>query len=154
MTMWNSLAGLSTVNIKLKKLFPGAILPSYGSAEAAGADLYSMDFVSIQPGNRAMISTGIAIELPIGFEAQVRPRSGLATKSGITIANSPGTVDSDYRGEVKVCLINHSFEPFMVREGDRVAQLVIVPIFRARFELVDQLASSQRGVAGFGSTGR
>jgi dUTP pyrophosphatase len=135
---------------------PGARIPDYRSEEAAGADLgallQSSDIV-LAPGERAAVPTGLRIELPKGWEAQVRPRSGLALKNGVTCLNSPGTIDSDYRGEVKVILINLGAEPFTIRSGDRIAQLVVAPVARARFLAVDELKESERGVGGFGSTG-
>jgi dUTP pyrophosphatase len=110
--------------------------------------------VTLAPGARDAVPTGLAIALPPGFEAQVRPRSGLALKSGITCLNSPGTVDADYRGEVKVILINHGAEPFVIRRGDRIAQLVIAPVIQARWTEVDTLDETARGAGGFGSTGK
>ena len=141
------------VNVKIKQLHQKARIPSYRSLEAAGADLSSIVNVTIQPGDRFLIPCGFAIELPVGYEAQVRPRSGLAFKQGITVLNSPGTIDSDYRGEIKVLLINHSDEPFRIEEGDRIAQMLITPVFLANFEIVDELGSSDRGENGFGSSG-
>lgn len=110
--------------------------------------------LTLSPGQRALVPTGFAIELPEGYEAQIRARSGLALRSGIGIPNGPGTVDSDYRGELKVALINWGQEPVTLERGDRIAQLVIAPVVRARFELVEVLAESPRGSGGFGSTGR
>ncbi|MCB1474612.1 MAG: dUTP diphosphatase [Rhodobiaceae bacterium] len=131
-------------------------LPSYESAGAAGMDLRAaVDApLSLQPGERALLPTGIAIALPEGFEAQVRPRSGLAVKHGITVLNSPGTIDSDYRGEIKVPLINHGDEAFLIQRGERIAQMVIAPVTRVSFEEVATLDETKRGAGGFGSTGR
>ena len=110
--------------------------------------------VTLAPGERALIPTGLAMALPPGFEAQVRPRSGLAAKDGVTVLNSPGTIDSDYRGEVKIILINHGAAPFIVKRGERIAQMVVAPVVQARFEESDSLDATARGAGGFGSTGR
>jgi dUTP pyrophosphatase len=106
------------------------------------------------PGERALVPTGIAIALPIGYEAQIRPRSGLALKNGISLVNSPGTIDPDYRGEIGVIIINHGQEPFVIRNGDRIAQMVIAPFIRAELKEVEELPPTQRGVGGFGHTGQ
>ena len=139
------------------QLNEGARIPVYGSAQAAGADLCAClgngGSLVLEPHRRAMVPTGVRIALPEGFEAQVRPPSGLAAKAGITVLNSPGTVDSDYRGEVKVILINHSDEPFVIHDGDRIAQMVIARHESASFEVVASLDDTQRGEGGFGSTG-
>ena len=134
----------------------GLPLPSYESAGAAGMDLRAaVDApLSLQPGERALLPTGIAIALPEGFEAQVRPRSGLAVKHGITVLNSPGTIDSDYRGEIKVPLINHGDEAFLIQRGERIAQMVIAPVTQVSFEEEATLDETKRGAGGFGSTGR
>jgi len=133
----------------------GLPLPSYATPSAAGLDLIaalSTDIV-LPPGGRALVGTGIAIALPAEFEAQVRPRSGLALKAGITVLNSPGTIDADYRGEIGVILINLGQDPYTVRRGDRIAQLVVAPIARAAWQATEQLPSSERAAGGFGSTG-
>ncbi|HZF33604.1 MAG TPA: dUTP diphosphatase [Candidatus Angelobacter sp.] len=130
-------------------------LPSYATPTAAGLDLLAAlpaDLV-LAPGARAMVGTGIAIALPAEFEAQVRPRSGLALKVGVTVLNSPGTIDADYRGEIGVVLINLGDSPCTVRRGDRIAQLVVAPIVRAAWQVTDQLPPSERAAGGFGSTG-
>lgn len=134
---------------------PGARTPQYMSADSAGADLtaYLGADVEIAPGDRVLIPTGIRIAIPRGYEGQVRPRSGLALRHGITLLNSPGTIDSDYRGEVAVILVNLGREPYRVKHGDRIAQLVIAPVQRGKFELVDTLDDTSRGTEGFGSTG-
>lgn len=134
---------------------PGARPPQYMSADSAGADLtaYLNADVMIAPGERALIPTGIRLALPRGYEGQVRPRSGLALKHGVTMLNAPGTIDSDYRGEVAVILVNLGQEPYIVRNGDRIAQLVIAPVQRGQFELVGALDGTARGSGGFGSTG-
>ena len=130
-------------------------LPDYASAGAAGIDLPAAvaDDVVIAPGKRALIPTGFAIALPDGFEAQVRPRSGLAVRHGISIVNAPGTVDADYRGEVMVCLINHGEESFTVTRGARIAQMVVAPVTRVRLNEAQSLDATKRGAGGFGSTG-
>lgn len=138
--------------------FEGLALPAYETAGAAGMDLRAAvaedQPVTLAPGARAMIPTGLSIALPEGFEAQVRPRSGLAAKHGITCLNSPGTVDSDYRGEMKVILINLGQEPFIIRRGERIAQMVIAAVRQAQIEIVASLDETARGAGGFGSTGR
>ncbi len=136
-------------------LKPGACLPVYKTSQAAGADISSCleHPLTLNPGERLLVGTGIFIALPDGFEAQIRPRSGLALEHGVTCLNSPGTIDSDYRGEIKVILINHGKLPFIIKDGDRIAQLVISPVYKADFLQCDSLDSTDRGTAGFGSTG-
>lgn len=133
-------------------------LPSYGTPGAAGLDLRAAVSpeapVDIAPGGRALIPTGLCIAVPEGYEAQVRPRSGLAVKHGVTCLNTPGTIDSDYRGEVHALLINHGSEPFTVRRGERIAQLVLARYERAVWREVEALGETERGAGGFGSTGR
>jgi dUTP pyrophosphatase len=133
----------------------GLPLPSYATPRAAGLDLVAAipADVVLGPGERVLVPTGIAIALPPEFEAQVRPRSGMALKSGITVLNSPGTIDADYRGEIGVILVNLSGERYTVRRGDRVAQLIIAPLARATWEVTDRLPPSERAIGGFGSTG-
>lgn len=147
---------MSAVRVAFKRLPEGAGLPTpaYMSEHAAGADLFAAvaDDVTLPPGGRALVPTGFSIALPLGYEAQVRPRSGLAIRSGVTCLNSPGTIDADYRGQVCVVLANLGSEPFVVRRGDRIAQIVIAPVSRAAFEPVDELPPSRRGADGFGST--
>lgn len=130
-------------------------LPSYGTAHAAGMDLRAnLDApVVLKPLERAMIPTGLFMEIPVGFEGQVRPRSGLAVKRGITVLNSPGTIDADYRGEVKVILVNLSNESFTVEDGERIAQLIIARHERIEWQAADELLDTERGAGGFGSTG-
>ena len=139
------------------QLDEGARLPVYGSDQAAGADLCAClgngETMTLEPHKWALVPTGLRIALPVGYEAQVRPRSGLAAKAGITVLNTPGTVDSDYRGEVKVILINHSDIPFVIKDGDRIAQMVIARHETASFSVVQTLDETQRGEGGFGSTG-
>jgi dUTP pyrophosphatase len=135
-------------------LFSGDLAPAYSHPGDAGADLTANETRVLQPGQRATIGTGIAIALPDGYAAFVVPRSGLASRHGITIVNSPGTVDAGYRGEVRVTLLNTDpAEPYQITTGDRIAQLVVMPVCRARFTAVTELPGSQRGTGGFGSTG-
>ncbi|MEN3001037.1 MAG: dUTP diphosphatase [Armatimonadota bacterium] len=131
-------------------------LPSYHTPGSAGVDLYAAieEPIVLQPGERRLIPTGIRIALPPGYEAQIRPRSGLALQHGIGMVNSPGTIDSDYRGEIGVILINWGSEPFTIRRGDRIAQLVVAPVARIEWEERAQLPESERGEGGFGHTGR
>jgi len=133
----------------------GLALPMYMSQHAAGADLCAAvtQDVTIEPGARALIPTGFAIAVPEGYEAQIRPRSGLALKNGVTCLNTPGTIDADYRGPVNVILANLGSEPFVVRRGDRIAQMVLAPVIRAIFDVVEELPETQRAQGGFGSTG-
>lgn len=133
--------------------FEGLELPTYATEGAAGMDVLAAEDVTIAPAGRHAVATGLAVAIPPGFEIQVRPRSGLALKHGITVPNTPGTIDSDYRGEVKVILINHGATPFEIRRGDRIAQLVIAPVLRATWLKVDELDETARGEGGFGSTG-
>lgn len=130
-------------------------LPSYATPQSAGMDLLSAEDgnVNLAPGERAMIATGLAMQLPAGFEAQVRPRSGLAAKQGVTVLNTPGTIDADYRGEVKVILINLGDKPVTLSRGDRIAQMIIAPVTQGDWREVDTLEESERGAGGFGSTG-
>lgn len=135
-------------------------LPSYATAGAAGADLRAnfpeaeRDGVTLAPGARALVPTGLALAVPEGFEVQIRPRSGLALKHGITLPNSPGTIDSDYRGPLGIIVMNAGQEPFHVAHGDRIAQMVLAPVTRAEMDVVDSLDDTARGTGGFGSTGR
>lgn len=141
--------------IEVKIIGQKEFLPSYSTTHAAGADLKAaLDSpVVIPPGKRVMINTGLKMEIPVGYEAQVRPRSGLAAKKGVTVLNTPGTIDSDYRGDVKVILINLGEENFTVECGDRIAQIVFAPVTGANFVSVTTLEASDRGTGGFGSTG-
>ena len=136
----------------------GLPLPAYQTGHAAGLDLLAAvpeeAPIFLAPGEHAMIPTGLAIALPVGHEAQVRPRSGLAAKHGVTVLNSPGTVDADYRGEICVLLINHGDETFLVQRGERIAQMVIAPVSRVELVPTDSLSATDRGSGGFGSTGR
>ena len=149
-----------TVKVDIRQLphGEGLALPAYQSADAAGLDLLAavpQDApLVLAPGKHAMVPTGLAIALPSGFEAQVRPRSGLAAKHGVTVLNSPGTIDADYRGEINVILINHGEAPFPIRRGERIAQMVIAPVVQAQLVPVSSLSDTGRGSGGFGSTGR
>jgi dUTP pyrophosphatase len=146
------------VNIRQLPHAEGLPLPAYQTAHAAGLDLLAAVPESaplvLAPGKQALVPTGLAIALPEGFEAQVRPRSGLAAKHGVTVLNSPGTIDADYRGEIQVILINHGAEPFIIRRGERIAQMVIAPVVQATLVPVSSLNETDRGSGGFGSTGR
>jgi len=144
-----------TIAVKVKRLPHGLDLPlpAYATAGAAGMDVVAAEDVVIAPGARHPVATGLALAIPEGFEIQVRPRSGLAFKHGITVPNTPGTIDSDYRGELKVLLINHGVEPFAIQRGDRVAQLVLAPVVQAAWEEIEELDETARGAGGFGSTG-
>jgi dUTP pyrophosphatase len=147
------------LKVKIRRLphASGLPLPAYQTADAAGMDLVAANPASnpviIQPGARAMVPTGLTFELPKGTEAQVRPRSGLAAKHGVTVLNSPGTIDADYRGEVSVILINHGDAPFTIQRGDRIAQMVLAPVTQVRLVEVTALTKTNRGSGGFGSTG-
>lgn len=148
---------MTQLNVKIKKWthFKGD-LPSYQSLGASGFDIRAQlsSLLILNPGERAMIPTGLSFEVPIGFEIQARPRSGWAAKEGLTVLNTPGTIDADYRGEVKIIVINLGQSPITIKDQDRVAQLVIAPVLLATFELVEELSSTERGAGGFGSTGR
>jgi dUTP pyrophosphatase len=142
--------------VQIKKLRPDAVVPAYMSEHAAGLDLSAaIDApVVIQPGDRLAIGTGLAFALPAGYEGQIRPRSGLARKHGITLVNSPGTLDADFRAELMVLVINHGAEPVRIEPRDRIAQIVIAPVVQAELVEVDELDTTARGAGGFGSTGR
>ncbi len=141
------------MKLKVKKLYDGVIVPSYAKEGDAGFDLYSADDYVISPGKRELVKTGLAFEIPLGYEVQIRPRSGLALKRGISVVNSPGTIDSGYRGEIGVVLINHGEENFEVNRGDRIAQGVLNKVEIADFVESEVLMSSVRGERGFGSSG-
>ncbi len=144
-----------TVNLRrVGQRGPPLDLPRYETAGSAGLDLRADEPVALAAGERRLVPTGLAVEIPPGFEGQVRPRSGLALRLGVGMVNAPGTIDSDYRGEVGVILVNHGREPVSFARGERIAQLVIAPVARAELVLVDDLASSDRGAGGFGSTGK
>jgi dUTP pyrophosphatase len=143
------------VPVKIKRLphGHGLDLPAYATQGAAGMDVVSAENVTLRPGARNAVGTGFAVAIPAGYEIQVRPRSGLALKHGITVPNTPGTIDSDYRGELKVIMINHSDENFPIQRGDRIAQLVVSPVTQGQWEEVEDLDETARGAGGFGSTG-
>jgi dUTP pyrophosphatase len=149
-----------TVKVDIRQLphAEGLSLPVYQTADAAGLDLLAAvpadTPLVLPPGKYAMVPTGLTVALPSGYEAQVRPRSGLAAKHGVTVLNSPGTVDADYRGEINVLLINHGDAPFPIKRGERIAQMVIAPVVQAQLNLVVALSETGRGSGGFGSTGR
>ena len=146
-----------TIEIRIQRLphAEGLPLPAYATDGAAGADLCAAvdSEMVLEPGERAAVPTGLVVEIPGGFEGQVRPRSGLAIKAGLTIVNPPGTIDSDYRGELKVLMVNLGREQVAISRGDRIAQLLIAPVTRASFVVTDNLSDSDRGEGGFGSTG-
>lgn len=146
---------LAPIEIRLKRLPHGQGLPvpAYATAHAAGMDVVSAENVTLDPGARHAVATGFAMAIPEGYEVQVRPRSGLALKHGISLPNTPGTIDADYRGELKVILINHGDQPFIIARGDRIAQLVAAPVQMATFAQVTELDETIRGSGGFGSTG-
>ncbi len=150
----------SKVTVELQRLphAEGLPLPAYQTNDAAGLDLMAAvpenEPLTLAPGQYALVPTGLAIALPPGYEAQVRPRSGLAAKHGVTVLNSPGTIDADYRGEIKVILINHGQTAFVVKRGERIAQMVIAPMVQAALVPVATLSATDRGAGGFGSTGR
>ncbi len=144
------------VRVRLLSHARGLPLPRHATAGAAGADLVAAleEPLVLEPGERAAVPTGLVLEIPEGFEGQVRPRSGLALRHGLTVANAPGTIDADYRGELKVLLVNLGSAPVTLTRGDRIAQLVIAPVARAEFREVEELGGTARGTGGFGSTGR
>ena len=145
----------SSVPVRIKRLAHGADLdlPGYATAGAAGMDVISAEDLTLAAGARHAVATGLSVAIPPGYEIQVRPRSGLALRHGISVPNSPGTIDSDYRGELKVILINHGSEAFEIRRGDRIAQLVLAPVTQASWLEVEELDETARGEGGFGSTG-
>lgn len=145
--------GHTPIVVRLKRLSPEARLPQYAYPDDSGADLYAAEEVVLQPGERRAVSTGLAAEVPIGFELQVRPKSGIALTYGVTVLNTPGTVDAGYRGEIRVILINLGIAPYTIHKGQKIAQLVLAPVFRADFQEVEELSASMRGTGGFGSTG-
>ncbi len=148
---------MNSVNVFFKQLphAEGLELPAYATQDSAGLDVRAAldEPLRLEPGSRALVPTGLQMALPQGYEAQIRPRSGLAFRHGITMLNTPGTIDADYRGEVKVLAVNLGDEPFEIRHGDRIAQMVIAPVIRAAVKGVEELPESERGEGGFGSTG-
>ncbi|MDJ0922430.1 MAG: dUTP diphosphatase [Henriciella sp.] len=147
-----------TVSVRPLPHFEGLTLPAYETVGAAGMDVRAAiadaETIDLKPGMRAMVPTGLSVAIPEGYEIQVRPRSGLAAKHGLTCLNAPGTIDSDYRGEVKVILINHGDETFVIQRGERIGQLVLAPVTRIVWAETETLPDSERGAGGFGSTGR
>lgn len=143
---------MQDIIVKVKAL-DNLLIPEYATVGAAGADLKSAEDGVIKPGEIKLVKTGLFLEIPDGYEGQVRPRSGLALKFGVTVLNSPGTVDSDYRGEVGVILINHGNKDFVYKKGDRIAQLIFSKVTKAKFEIVEQINTTTRGSGGFGHTG-
>jgi dUTP pyrophosphatase len=141
------------MTVKFKKIHPDAIIPSYAHPGDAGMDVRACATLTLQPGARVLVPTGFIMELPKGTEAQMRPRSGLVLKNGITLLNTPGTIDEGYRGEIGVILINHGDEPFEIRPGMRIAQMVIAPVLRVAVEEATDVTDTARGTSGFGSTG-
>lgn len=146
---------MKSITIKVKRLHSKAMLPAYMSPHAAGMDLYACSDgeIVVKPGCRTIVPTGIALAIPVGYEGQVRPRSGLALHHGVTLVNAPGTIDADYRGELGVIIINHGHDNFVVSPGDRIAQLVIAPVQQAVLEPVEELDATDRNEGGFGHTG-
>lgn len=140
--------------VKLKKLHANAVIPSYATPGSAGFDFHSIRDVYIYPGGSALIETGLSVEIPEGFELQVRPRSGMSAKTKIRVSNSPGTVDSDFRGEIKIIVDNIGTQGYEIKCGDRIAQGVVAPVLQVTFEEVSELGSSERGEGGFGSSGK
>ena len=151
---------MSDITVEVRPLphFEGLVLPAYETAGSAGMDVRAAvpeaEPMVLKPGERALVPTGLSVAIPEGYEIQVRPRSGLAAKHGLTCLNTPGTIDSDYRGEIKVILINLGAEPFTIQRGERIAQLVLAPVTRLAWREVDALGETDRGAGGFGSTGR
>lgn len=141
------------VGIKIK-LDEGAEVPLYGTVGSAGCDVRALEGCTIEPGERCLVPTGVSLELPSGWECQIRPRSGLALRHGITVLNSPSTIDSDFRGAVCILLYNASDRAYIVEKGERIAQFVFAPVSRAEFIVVDELSETSRGIGGFGSTGK
>lgn len=152
------------MKVKIKKLHPDAVIPAYATPGAAGFDLVATEDVEIRPGECKLVKTGLSVEVPAGFEMQVRPRSGLSLKTSLRVANSPGTVDSDYRGEVCVLMwhggakefdgATSNYQIFIIKKGERIAQGVICPVVQAEFEVAEDLSVTDRGAGGFGSTGK
>ena len=142
------------MTVKFRRIDPSAELPTYAHPGDAGMDIRSIEELTIEPGARALVHTGLVMVLPPGYEAQVRPRSGLAAKHGISVLNAPGTIDADYRGEVKVILVNLSNEPFVINPGERIAQMVVARYEKVEWDQVEVLDETERGEGGFGSTGK
>ena len=143
------------ISVKIKRISKNVLLPAYQTEHSSGVDLQAdiLEPVTLRSGERQLIPTGISVAIPAGFEAQIRPRSGLAIKKGLSLVNTPGTIDADYRGEIKVIAINLGKEPILIEKGERIAQMVFVPVVQAQFEEVETLDETTRGAGGFGSTG-
>ena len=143
------------IKIQIKKLSTSVSIPKYETPGSSGMDIsaHIENDVIIYPGEKALVSTGFSLSIPIGYEVQIRPRSGLAAKKNITVLNTPGTIDADYRGEIKVILINLGKEKFIIENGERIAQMVVCPVVQANLEVVNELNETERGLGGFGSTG-
>ena len=141
--------------LQIRKMHPDALIPRYMTELAAGMDICALppEPIELSPGDRCLVPTGIAMAIPSGFEVQVRPRSGLAIKHGVTLVNTPGTIDADYRGEIRIILINHGQDVFRIQPGDRIAQLIVAPVCQAEIETVEVLSDTVRGSGGFGHTG-
>jgi len=141
--------------IQIKRLSKSISIPKYETLGSSGMDIaaHIVDNIIINPGEKVLVSTGFSVAIPRGYEVQIRPRSGLAAKKNITVLNTPGTIDADYRGEIKVILINHGKEKFVIENGERIAQMVVCPVVQANLEEVEELSNTARGTAGFGSTG-
>jgi dUTP pyrophosphatase len=139
---------------EVKRLSEDAVIPAYQTPGSAGADLHAAEDVDLRPGEWKAVGTGLAFAIPEGYEVQIRPRSGLAFKHGVTVLNAPGTIDSDYRGEVRAILINNGSQVFRISKGDRVAQMVLAEVWQTGFHQVEELSETERGEGGFGSTGR
>jgi len=143
------------IKIQIKKVSSSVLIPKYETSGSSGMDLaaYIEKNIIISPGEKALVPTGFSLSIPIGYEVQIRPRSGLAAKKNITVLNTPGTIDADYRGEIKVILINLGKEKFIIKNGERIAQMIVCPVVQADFEEVKELSDTARGSGGFGSTG-
>ena len=143
------------ISVKIKRISKSVLIPAYQTGHSSGVDLQAdiLEPVTLRSGERQLIPTGISVAIPAGFEAQIRPRSGLAIKKGLSLVNTPGTIDADYRGEIKVIAINLGNEPILIEKGERIAQMVFVPVVQAQFEEVETLDETTRGAGGFGSTG-
>ena len=141
--------------IQIKKLSPAVSIPKYETPGSSGMDVaaYIKNNITIYPGENALVATGFSLSIPVGYEIQIRPRSGLAAKKNITVLNTPGTIDADYRGEIKVILVNLGKDKFIIENGDRIAQMVVCPVIQANLEEVKELSHTKRGSGGFGSTG-
>lgn len=142
------------MELKILKLSPEAIVPQYAHKDDSGMDLFAINDLVLKSGEHKLVKTGISIELPENTEAQIRPRSGMALKNGITVLNTPGTIDEGYRGEIGIILINHSKEDFQIAKGMKIAQMVIMPVLKPKVIVVDKLSETERGEGGFGSTGK